>query len=303
MASDRSARFLGRAVAAAIASVSIGFVCATAQGHASGSPTSAVTVRTLAQGLVKTRPPGNVLVNILDFRQVPNTTFKLNPYATGMLYTLHGGVTISAPGTTARSAVSGDGAFLPSRAVQTVSNVTGRAGAVVIAIGLLLIVAALAGARWLGFGPGPLMTAVLLLVLIAAGAFVLTGGTTNEWYLMVVRSVQIRAVPMPVAYGRVSYSSPDMEPAPNAPFTETLRWISVPSGGRYDALDTAGPEMIIVVAGAATVHAGSSTQQFESGGATFAQAGNTLTIVNSSGDTLQLVDFAITSPAAVAKAS
>ena len=294
MASDRSARFLSRAVAAALAGVSVGIVCATAQVHASSSSTSAVTVRTLAQGLVKTRPPGNVFVNILDLRQVPGTTFKLGPYATGMLYARQGGVTISSPGTATRSAGSGDGAFLPSRAVQTVSNNTGRAGAVVIAIVLLLIVAAIAGARWLGFGPGPLITAVLLLVLIAAGTFVLTGGTTNQWYLMVVRSVQFRAVPMPVTYGRVIYSSPDMEPAPKAPFTETLRWIGVPSGGRYDALDTGGPEMIIVVAGAATVHAGSSTQQFESGEATFAQAGNTLTIVNSSGDTLQLVDFAVT---------
>jgi uncharacterized cupin superfamily protein len=52
--------------------------------------------------------------------------------------------------------------------------------------------------------------------------------------------------------------------------------------------------MIIVVEGRATVHSGGDIQQLDSGGAAFAQTANTLSLVNSGSDTLQVLEFAIT---------
>jgi hypothetical protein len=295
-ASPRSGTLLRRSLVGAIvvswALVMVG--ARAAQTYAENSTASTVTVRTLAQGTVQKLPAGKIYVNILEFRQVPSTTFTLNPRATGMEYTLHGIATVASPGAGVRPVGAGSGAFLPSLAVQTVSNVDGRVGAAAIATGLIILVVLLAAATWVGGRLRPLIAALLSLLLIAGGAFVLGGGTSNDWYLIVVRSTQIRSgTPMPVPYGKVGYSSPDMDPAPVAPSTETLSSISVPAGGRYDAVDPAGPEMIVVVDGTAALHDAGGIRQLGAGAGAFAQAGNKLSIVNSGTDTLQVVDFAV----------
>jgi len=295
-ASQRSAVWLRRSlVGAIVASCALAMIGArVAQTYAVNSSVSSVTIRTLAQGSVKKLPAGKIYVNILEFHQVPNTTFRLNPRGTGMEYTLHGIATVAAPGTAVRSVGAGGGAFLPSLSVQTISNVDGRLSAIAMAAGLIIVVVLLCAVTWVGGRLRPLVAALLSLLLIAGGAFVLGGGTSNDWYLIVVRSTQIRTgTPMPVPYGKVGYSSPDMDPAPVAPSTETLSSISVPAGGRYDAVDTAGPEMIVVVDGTAALHDTSGIRQLGTGAGAFAQAGNTLSIVNSGTDTLQVVDFAV----------
>ena len=57
--------------------------------------------------------------------------------------------------------------------------------------------------------------------------------------------------------------------------------------------------MIIVVEGSGSVHVGNETLLLSSGGAAFAQAGGTLTVVNPGSDTLQVLAFAVTPSAAV----
>ena len=76
---------------------------------------------------------------------------------------------------------------------------------------------------------------------------------------------------------------------------ETLRTITVPPGARFDAPNVSGPEMIIVAEGTATVHIGDQTQQLSGGGGALAQTGNSVAIVNSGSDTLQVIEFAVTS--------
>jgi mannose-6-phosphate isomerase-like protein (cupin superfamily) len=61
--------------------------------------------------------------------------------------------------------------------------------------------------------------------------------------------------------------------------------------------------MIIVLEGSASVHVGDGTQQLGSGGAAFAQAGATLTVVNPGSDTLQVLDFSVTPSSAVPAAA
>jgi len=61
--------------------------------------------------------------------------------------------------------------------------------------------------------------------------------------------------------------------------------------------------MIIVVEGSASVHVGNETQQLGTGGAAFAQAGGTLTVVNPGSDMLQVLDFAVTPSSAVPAAA
>jgi quercetin dioxygenase-like cupin family protein len=263
-----------------------------------GQVPSGVTVRTLAQGPLQKLPAGKIFVGVLDFSQVPGAACGPTCALPGIVYTLHGVATISIPGAVAGSVSPGDAAFTPPLAVHT--NADGRVGGDAIAVGLILVVVLLCAATWLRSGRRRVVIAVLSLSLIAGSALPLIGAASNEWYFFAVRSVAARASPMIRADGRVVLSSPDLDGVPSAPYMERLSAITVPAGARYDASGVPGPEMVVVVEGTATVHVGAETTQLSSGGAAFAQTGQTLAIVNAGSDTLQVIDFAVTSAGAAA---
>jgi hypothetical protein len=131
-------------------------------------------------------------------------------------------------------------------------------------------------------------------LLIAGGVLALTGATANHWYVFAIRPEFQRTLVMPVPYGHRVFESPDVDPRPAVPYIETLSAISVAPGARYDALDVPGPEMIIVVAGSASIHVGDQTQHLAGGGAAFAQAGKAIVIDNPGSDALQVLRFAVT---------
>lgn len=282
-------------VAAIVAGLSLMVVCSpAAQVHATNSTLSSVTVQTLAQGQLTNLPAANVFLNILEFRQLPGAVYGPHGHVPVFVYTLHGTATISSPSAPTRSVSPGDAAFIPALVPAiTQNNVDGRIVAGGIAVGLIVVTILLCAATWLRGGFRRVIIAVLSLSLVAGGALVLTGATANDYYFIAVRSAAERPRPMPVPYGRVAFSSPDVNPVPAAPYIETLSAITVPSGARYDARDVLGPEMIIVVAGSASVQVGAETQQLDRGESAFAQTGKALTIVNPGSDTLQVLRFAV----------
>lgn len=286
---------------ATIASLLLTVGCSTqGQVHVSNPTLSGVTVKTLAQGSVSNLPAGKVIVNVLEFHQLPGAEFGPHAHLPQMVYTLHGVSTISFAGAAARSVGPGEAAFIPALAVHTHQNVDGRIGAGAIALGLIFVVILLCAAMWMRGGPRRITIATLLLLLIAGGALPLIGTTSNDFYLITVRPESGPDQPMPRPDGRNIYTSPEIDPVPAAPCVETLRAITVPPGARDDAPDVAGPQLIIVVEGTAAVHIGDQTQQLGRGGMAFAQAGTPVAIVNSGSDTLQVVDFAVMSAGAAA---
>jgi quercetin dioxygenase-like cupin family protein len=289
--------FLG---AAMFAGLSLAVVCSTAgQVHAKNSTVAGVTVQTLARGHVNNLPASRVYIDILEFRQVPGAAYGPHNHVPLFVYTLHGIATVSFPGGAAQSVAPGDADFFPAVGALTNENVDGRVGAGAFAVGLIVVVILLCAATWLRGSLRRAIIAVLSLLLIAGGALVLTGATADDWYLIAVRSESQRSQPMPRPDGRVTFSSPDVNPVPAAPYVETLSSITVPSGARYDARDLPGPETLIVVKGTATIDVGDGTQQLGSSGAVFVQAGNALAIVNPGSDTLHVLDFAVTPLSAV----
>src|ERR1017187_5127117 len=285
-------RFLEARVAGPLLTV----VCATAAHvHATNSTPSGVTVQKLAQGQLNNLPAAKVYINILEFRQLPGATYGPHGHVPVFVYTLHGIATISSTLAPTRSVGPGGAAFIPALVPAiTQNNVDGRIVAGAIAVGLIVVVILLCVATGLRGRLRRVIMAVLSLSLIAGGALVMIGATSNDYYFIAVRSQSERSRPMPVPYGRVSFSSPDVNPVPAAPYVETLSAITVPPGARYDALDVPGPEMIIVVTGSASVHVGAETQQLGRGESAFAQAGSAVTIVNPGSDTLQVLRFAVT---------
>jgi mannose-6-phosphate isomerase-like protein (cupin superfamily) len=264
-----------------------------ARAHAQNSAVSNVTVRTLAHGVLKTLPASKVFVGVLDFRQVPGAGCGPTCRLPGVVYTLHGVASISSPGAPATSVSPGEAAFTSALAVHTNDNIGGRVGAGTIATGLIVLVILLGAATRLGGGLRRAIILVLSLFLVAGGALVLAGATSNEWYFFSVRPDSQLSQPMLRPDGRVAFASRDLDPVPVGPSTETLNAITISPGGRYDAPDVNGPETLIVVEGTATFHIGDETGQVRSGHGSLAQAGKTLAIVNPGSDTLQVLDFAV----------
>jgi quercetin dioxygenase-like cupin family protein len=269
------------------------------QVHAKNSPLSSVTVMALAQGQVKALPPGKIFINILEFRQLPGGDYGPHYHIPGVVYTLHGTSTIAFAGAASRSVGPGEAAFIPGLVVHTHENLDGRAGAISIAGGLIVAVILLCAATWIRGGRRRVVIAVLSLSLVAGGALPLIGATSNDFYFIAVRSVSQRPQPMPRPDGRVAYSSPDADPVPAGPYIEALSAITVPVGANYDAPYAAGPQMIIVVDGSATVDVGGESTQLAGGGVAFAQTGQTLAIVNRGSGVLKVLDFTVTSTTAV----
>jgi hypothetical protein len=284
-----------RWVALMIAGLLTAVVCSSAaQAKAGNNTVAGVTVQTLAQAPLKSLPAGNVWFCLIEYRQVSGATYGPIAALPWVVYTLHGIATISSPSTPKRSVGPGEAAFIPALVPHTHDNVQGRVGAGAIAVGLVVLVIVLCAATWLRAGLRRVVIPALSALLIAGGVLALTGATANDWYVFAVRPEWQRTLVMPVPYGRRVFDSPDVNPRPAGPYLATLSGITVPPGARYDALDVPAPEMIVVVAGSASVQVGAETQQLGRGESAFAQAGNAVTIVNPGSDTLQILRFAVT---------
>jgi mannose-6-phosphate isomerase-like protein (cupin superfamily) len=288
-----------RLVAVMVAGLLSAVVCSSAAHAQAGNNTVAgVTVQTLAQASAKSLPAGNLWFSIHEYHQDPGAAYGPIEGLPWVVYTLHGIATISSPSAPTRSVGPGEAAFIPALVQHTNENAEGRVGAGAIAVGLVVLVIVLCAATWLRAGLRRVVIPALSVLLIAGGVLALSGATANDWYIFAVRPEWQRTLVMPEPYGRRAFESPDVNPRPAAPYTETLSAVTVPPGARYDAFNVPGPEMIIVVTGSASVHVGDQTQQLAGGGAAFTQAGGTLAIVNRGSDTLHVLDFAVTPPSA-----
>ena len=293
-----------RLAACAFGGVSVAVLgSATLLVHANDSALSGVTVTTLAQGPVKALPPGKIFVNILEFRQLPGADFGPHAHIPAMVYTLQGTSTISFRGAPSRAVGPGQAAFIPAQAVHTHENLDGRLGATAIASGLIVAVVLLCVATLMRGGARRLTVAVLSLLLIGGGALPLVGATSNDYYLIAVRPTAQRALPMPRPDGRVGYSAPDMDPVPVGPYLERLNMITLPAGSRYAVPEAAGPQMLTVVQGNASVQVGSDTQQVGTGDGAFGQMGESISITNPDTTVLRVLDFAVISVSAAPAAS
>jgi quercetin dioxygenase-like cupin family protein len=288
-------RCLGAAMLAGLAVVvawlTAGYALAT------NAAPSSVSVTMLAQGQVTALPAGKAFDSILEFRQNPGADFGPHAHVPAIVYTLRGTSTISYAGGPQKVVGTGQAAFIPGLVTHTHQNLDGRLGAAAIAIGLIALAILMCAATLLRGIRRSIVVAGLSVLLIVGGALPVLGATSNDYYLFAIRSPVERDRAMPRPDGWVEYLSPDLNPVPAGPYVEALSAITVPGGASFDAQVMQGPQIVVVLQGNATVHVGDESSQLGVQGATMAQAGQTLTIVNSGADPVQVLDFAVTSVA------
>jgi quercetin dioxygenase-like cupin family protein len=288
-------RCLGAAMLAGLAVVVVWLTAGYAL--ATSAVPSSVSVKVLAQGQVTALPVGKVFDSILEFSQNPGADFGPHAHVPGIVYTLRGTSTISYAGGPQKAVGDGQAAFIPALVTHTHQNLEGHLGAAAIAIGLIALAILLCAATLLRGIRRSIVVAGLSVLLIVGGALPVLGATSNDYYLFAIRSPVEHDRPMPRPDGRVEYLSPDLNPVPSGPYVEALSAITVPAGDTFDAQVMQGPQIVVVLQGKATFRVGDETSQLGVQGATMAQAGQTLTIVNSGADPLQVLDFAVTSVA------
>lgn len=289
-------RCLGAAMLAGVPLVVV-WLTASCTPATSTAPPSSVSVRVLAQGQAKALPAGKVFDSILEFSQNPGADFGPHAHVPAIVYMLRGTSTISYLKGPPQAVGQGQAVFIPGLVTHTHQNPDGRLGAGVIAVGLITLTILLCAATLLRGMRRSIVVAGLSAVLIVGGALPVLGPTSNDYYLFAIRSPLEHDRPMPRPDGRVEYLSPDLNPVPPAPYVETLSAITLPASATYDAPVVQGPQIVVVLQGNARVQIGGQTSQLGIKGATMAQAGQTLRIVNSGGDPLQVLDYAVTSVA------
>lgn len=277
------------AIALALVSLTIGHAADVRSPAA-----SSVTVKTLAQGHVKSLQPGTIYLSVLDFSQLPGADFGPHSHQPSIVYTLRGVDTISFQAGGSQSIGPGAAAFIPGLVVHTHQNSDGRIGTDAIAAGLIVLVILLCAATWMRGVSRRVTIVALTVLLVAGGTAPLVRATANDYYLFAVRPEVQRTGAMPRPDARVFYAAPDMNPVPAGPYLETLTEITLPAGASYDTPDTSGPQIVVVLVGNAAVHVGDQTAQLSSGGAASTQVGQSLAIVNSGGSRLQVLDFDVT---------
>ena len=283
-------RCLGAAMLAGLAVVVVWLTAGCAL--ATSAAPSSVSVQVLTQGQVMALPAGKVFDSILEFRQNPGADFGPHAHIPAIVYMLRGTSTISYAGGPQKALGEGQAAFIPGLVPHTHQNLDGRLGAGAIAIGLIALAILLCAATLLRGIRRSIVVAGLSVFLIVGGALPVLGATSDDYYLFAIRSPVEHDRPMPRPDGRVEFLS-DLNPVPPGPYVETLSAITLPTGAQYDAPVVKGPQIVVVLEGNATVHVGDETSQLGVQGATIAQAGQTLTIVNSGADPLQVLDFAV----------
>jgi quercetin dioxygenase-like cupin family protein len=282
----------GGVIALAVALV-VG-VCVAGSWHADSPDrrTTGVESRILATGTAQALPEGPVFVSVIDLRQAPGAALGPHAHIPGFAYVLRGKETISFAGQPTLELGDGMGGFMDALAIHTHEN-RDRWPSAVLAVGLLAIAIVLSVVS-LRSAARPAVVAMLLGLLIAAGALALWDPWANDWFFIGVRPEATRGGVMPLPNASRVSESANLEDEPSGPYTETLRLVTVPAGGVTSVEAEAGPEAFVVLTGRGAIELdGSSPTSLETSQAALAQAGSSVRISNVGEGALSLLSFTV----------
>jgi quercetin dioxygenase-like cupin family protein len=260
---------------------------ATAQGSA-GTRT-----RVLATGQAKALPEGAVFVSVIELPQSTGATLGPHGHVPGFAYVLRGRETIPFSGGPTMELSPGQGGFMGGLMIHSHENRKDRAAASLLAIGLLVLGLALAVIS-LTKPKQRATRAALAGLLIVAGAVALWNPWANDWFFVAVRPESARGGVMPLPNASRVVESPDLEGLSPAPYTESLRVISVPAGQQATVDREPGAEMLLVLSGHAVLRLnGGSPISLGTSQSALAQQGAAVQISNSGEEELSLLSFSV----------
>jgi hypothetical protein len=283
----------GGVIALAVALVAGVWIAGSWRATASDQGTTGAESRTLATGLAQALPEGPVFVSVIELRQAPGAALGPHAHVPGFAYVLRGRETISFPGRPTLELDGGKGGFMDALAIHSHEN-RNRWPAAVLAVGLLTIAILLSAVPLTSVAARGAVVPALLGLLIAAGTAALWNPWANDWFFIGVRPETARGGAMPLPNAARVYESPDLEDLSPGPYTESLRSIAVPAGGRARIQGKPGPEMLLVLSGQAEVRLnGDPPIPLGASQAALAQEGASVEISNPGGEALDVLSFSV----------
>lgn len=271
-----------------------GWISVSRAPDAIGQTVAGAQTLVLATGQAQALPEGPVFVSVIELPQATGATLGPHAHVPGFAYVLRGRETISFPGGPTMKLNPGQGGFMGGLVIHSHENRKDRAPAALLAAGLLALGLVLSIVSLTRFAARRAAIAALTGLLIAAGAVALWNPWANDWFFIGVRPEATRGGVMPLPSASRVYESPDLEGLSPGPYTESLRVITVPAGGRATVQREPGPEMLLVLSGQAEVRLnGDSPISLAESRAALAQQGASVQISNSGGEDLNLLSFSV----------
>jgi quercetin dioxygenase-like cupin family protein len=191
-----------------------------------------------------TIPAGPVFISVLELPQQPGAVLSPHKHIAGFVLDFSGTATMNVAGQGTIDVGPGNALCIGFMKLHDHEN----QAAVLPAIGLGLLLVGLTVAIRLLNGHG--LAAVLLGVLLVAGAVSTVDPLMNHWYFIGVRPAAQRGAVMSVPAGHRTYESPNLAGLPSGPYLERMTSRRLGSG---QTAQFNGPGAIVVLDGQAAV--------------------------------------------------
>jgi hypothetical protein len=279
--------------------VLVGVVALTVWGSASlhadvAQGSEDVRTDDLAEGPAEALPEGPTFISVIELRQAAGATLGPHAHVPGFAFVLDGRATIAFPDRATMELDPGEGGFMGGLEIHSHESREGRAPAALVALGIVVVAAALAAVSLAGIASRPLVGGLGGL-LIVVGAVALWNPWANAWYFIGVRPEASRGGVMPLPNSSRTFESAVLNGVPPGPYTEELRLITVPSGEAFTVDGAPGPEMFLVLNGRAEVRFdGGSQASLDASEAALVQSGASVELSNPDAETLRVLSFRVT---------
>jgi hypothetical protein len=222
-----------------------------------------------------TIPAGPVFISVLELPQQPGAVLSPHKHIAGFVLDFSGTTTMNVAGQGTIDVGPGNALFIGFMKLHDHEN----QAAVLPAIGLGLLLVGLTVAIRLLNGHG--LAAVLLGVLLVAGAVSTVDPLMNHWYFIGVRQAVQRGAVMSVPAGHRTYESPNLAGLRSGPYLERLTRRRLGSG---QTAQFTGPGAIVVLDGQAVVTTGGHAAGVSAQSGVTIAGGDVATVRAGSGD-------------------
>jgi hypothetical protein len=217
---------------------------------------AAAASRTLSSGPVAGLPEGQLFISVFRLPQAAGAALGPHVHVPGFACSIRGVETIAYADAPTVRVSPGEAGFMAAQQPHTHLNTDDRIPAAAVALGIVALVAVVAGVRHLASRDRILPVA--LVGLIALSGVALWNPWSNDWLFISIRPASARGGPMPLPTASRVFESAELVGLPAGPYTETMSDVILVSGSPQTIQET-GASVVVVVDGQARLELSSGT--------------------------------------------
>jgi hypothetical protein len=251
----------------------------------------AAASRTLASGPVAGLPEGQVFISVFRLPQAAGASLGPHAHVPGFACSIRGVETLTYADAPTVRVSPGEAGFMAAQQAHTHLNTEDRVPAAAVALGIVALVALVAGVRQRTSRDGILPVA--LIGLMALSGVAVWNPWSNDWLFISIRPASARGGPMPLPTASRVFESAELVGLPAGPYTETMTDVTLASGSSLTIEET-GAGVIVVVDGQTRLEpSGGTTTLLGVQQASLLQPGSITVLTADGGHAVRLLRFEI----------